>query len=200
MKRFIASMFLALTSVFAMAQAPVDLEAELNALLNTPLTVASSKATSLRESPGVISVISGQEIAATAPRNINDVLRLVPGFQIGYDSQGSSGLMARSFWTYEGKNLIMWDNLDITELLYGTTTLGDRFPVDQIKRIEIIRGPSSSLYGANAVVGVIAITTRRAAQGAAGGIRVSAANLSTTRGSAGRSMVWAWVPRPSPEK
>ena len=162
MKRFIASMFLALTSVFAMAQAPVDLEAELNALLNTPLTVASSKATSLRESPGVISVISGQEIDATAPRNINDVLRLVPGFQIGYDSQGSSGLMARSFWTYEGKNLIMWDNLDITELLYGTTTLGDRFPVDQIKRIEIIRGPGSAIYGGSAELVVIKIISKDA--------------------------------------
>ena len=163
MKRLFALLVLLFAAISLSAQAPpVDLEAELNALLNTPLTVASSKATSLRESPGVISVISGEEIAAVAPRNIDDVLRLVPGFQFGYDSQGSSGLMARSFWVYEGKVLILWNNLDISELLYGTTQLGDRFPVDQIKRIEIIRGPGSAIYGGSAELVVIKIVSKDA--------------------------------------
>jgi outer membrane cobalamin receptor len=148
------------------AQTPDTTEQDLLALLNTPLSVASAKGATLRESPGVVSVITQEEIAAIAPRDINDILRLVPGFQLGYDSQGSVGLMARSMWAYEGKCLVLWNNVDLTERLYGTTTLGDRFPIDQIKRIEIIRGPGSAIYGGDAELVVIKIISRDADDGA----------------------------------
>jgi outer membrane cobalamin receptor len=146
---------------------------ELMALLNTPINVASAKAMTFRESPGVLSVISREEIAAIAPRTIMDVLRLVPGFQFGYESQGETGLMARAFWASEGKALILWNNLDISDLLYGNTDLGDRFPLDQIKRIEIIRGPGSAIYGGSAELVVIKI------------ISMDADDIRTVAGSAG---------------
>lgn len=149
------------TSLAAQAPAPPDTtEQDLLALLNTPVTVASTKGASLRTSPSVISVITQEEIEAIGPRNINDILSLVPGFQIAYDTQGSTGLMARSMWAYEGKCLVLWNNIDMTDLLYGITTLGDRFPIDQIKRIEIIRGPGSAIYGGDAELVVIKIISK----------------------------------------
>ena len=63
-------------------------------------TLPKDQAMTLRESPGVISYITRDEIRASGARNIVDVLRLVPGFQVGYDTEGSLGLATRGFWSY----------------------------------------------------------------------------------------------------
>ncbi len=134
-------------------------EKELLDLLNTPVTVASAKATTLRESPGVITVLSHEEIQASGARDLIDVLRLVPGFDFGYDVEGSTGLFARGLWAYEGKALLLVDGIEMPELLYGNTLFGHRFPIDQIKRLEIIRGPGSAIYGGLAELAVIKVVT-----------------------------------------
>lgn len=134
-------------------------EKELLDLLNTPVTVASAKATTLRESPGVITVLSREEIQASGARDLIDVLRLVPGFDFGFDSEGATGLFARGLWSYEGKALLLVDGIEMPELLYGNTLFGHRFPVDQIKRLEIIRGPGSAIYGGLAELAVIKVVT-----------------------------------------
>ena len=149
----------------AQAQAPApkptaaDEEAELLALLNTPVTVASKKAMTTRESPGVITLISREEIQASGARDLVDLLRLVPGFEIGYDVQGVTGPAMRGLWGYEGKILVLWDGVEMNESLYGTVGFGNHFPIDQIRRVEIIRGPGSSIYGGYAEVAVIQITS-----------------------------------------
>lgn len=132
-------------------------EQELLSLLNTPVTVASAKAMTLRESPGVITYLTRDEIRASGARDLIDVLRLVPGFDIAQDVEGATGLAARGLWTYEGKALVLWDGIEVNELLYGNALFGHRFPVDQILRIEIIRGPGSAIYGGLAELAVIKI-------------------------------------------
>lgn len=134
-------------------------EKELLDILNTPVTVASAKATTIRESPGVLTVLSHEEIQATGARDLIDVLRMVPGFDFGYDVEGATGLFARGLWAYEGKALVLIDGIEMPELLYGNMLLGHRFPIDQIKRIEIIRGPGSAIYGGLAELAVIKIVT-----------------------------------------
>ncbi len=148
-----------LTTALAAQSSPDDTAKELLELLNTPVTVASAKATSLRESPGVISFITREDIQASGARDLIDVLRLVPGFDFGYDGQGVTGLAARGLWAYEGKALVLWDGLEVPELLYGNTPFAHRFPMDQIKRIEIIRGPGSAIYGGLAELAVIKIVS-----------------------------------------
>jgi len=148
------ALFSLLVGASLTAQDPTS-EAELMALLNTPVTVASSRAMSLRESPGVISYITRDEIQASGARNVVDMLRLIPGFQIAYDTQGSLGLSTRGFWSYDGKCLVLWNDIELNELLYGTVTMADAYPIDQVKRIEIIRGPGSALYGGFAELAVI---------------------------------------------
>ena len=89
-----------------------------------------------------------------------DVLRLIPGFDFGTDVQGVIGIGMRGNWGHEGKIALIVDGQEMNELLFSTTYFGNRFDVSQIKRIEIIRGPGSSIYGGNAELGVINIVSK----------------------------------------
>ena len=143
---------------------------ELRALLDAPVTVASKRATTVREAPGVITLVTRQEILASGARDLIDVLRMVPGLDLASDVQGVVGLAMRGSWGYEGKLLLLWDGLEMNETLYGTTQFGNHYPVDQIKQIEVIRGPGSSIYGGYAELGVIKVTTLGADDLKQGGI------------------------------
>jgi outer membrane receptor for ferrienterochelin and colicin len=133
----------------------------LEELLNIQITVASNKQLTPRESPGVVSVITQTDIQNAGARDLIDVLRLVPGFTPVYDVQGATGFGVRGLFGYEGKISFMIDGIEINELSYGTTPFGNRIDVAQINRIEIIRGPGSSIYGGFAELGVINIITKK---------------------------------------
>jgi len=137
-------------------------ESELQKQLNTATSVASSKALSTRETPGILSVITNEEIQNSGARDMIDVLRLVPGFDILQDNQFVMGLGIRGNWGNEGKVLVLMDGHYMNELLYQTVQIGNHFPVDAIERIEIIRGPGSAIYGGSAEYGVINIVTKAA--------------------------------------
>jgi outer membrane cobalamin receptor len=129
-------------------------------LLNQQVTVGSRKQLTPRESPGIITVITREEIIKSGARDLIDVLELVPGIAFGYDVDGVIGLAMRGIWGLEGKILIMIDGQEINEGMYATVNFGSHFSPDQIQKIEIIRGPGSSLYGGYAELGVINIITR----------------------------------------
>lgn len=130
-------------------------------LMNMEITVASTKAMSQRESPGIVSVITAEEIQTSGARDLIDVLRLVPGIDFGLDVSGTVGMSIRGNWGHDGKILMMVDGIQVNELAYSTLQFGNHYSVDQIKRIEIIRGPGSSIYGGNAEFGVINIITHQ---------------------------------------
>ncbi len=136
------------------------MELSLDDLLNMELTIASKKALNLRESPGIISVITQEDIENSGARDLVDVLKLVPGMFFGVDVQGIVGIGMRGNWGHEGKILLMIDGLEMNELAYSTLIFGHHYDVNQIKRIEIIRGPGSSIYGGYAELGVINIITK----------------------------------------
>lgn len=131
----------------------------LRELLATQVTVASRNPETLRETAGVVTLITREEIQASGARDLVDILRLVPGFDFGYDVQGVIGPSVRGLWAYEGKVLLLWDGVEMNEVLYSTIPLGGRFPVDQIRRVEVIRGPGSAIYGGSAEVAVVQITS-----------------------------------------
>ncbi|HEY6876375.1 MAG TPA: TonB-dependent receptor, partial [Polyangiales bacterium] len=140
-------------------------EAELDALaamdieqlLHAPTTVAGARATGLRESPGVVTRITRDEILSAGARDLLDVLALVPGFFAGTDVQGTLGVGMRGLWGHEGKILFLLDGQPLNELSYSTTALGSRVPVEMIERIEILRGPGSARYGGFAELAVVNI-------------------------------------------
>ncbi|MFI5150684.1 MAG: TonB-dependent receptor plug domain-containing protein [Bacteroidia bacterium] len=138
-----------------------DLPSELEALVNSLISVASKKPLSTRESPSILTLVTEEDIKASGARDLTDVLRLVPGIDFGVDVQGVVGIGMRGNWAHEGKVLMLLDGQEMNEGLYATTQLGNHFPIDQIKKIEIIRGPGSAIYGGYAEYGVINIITRQ---------------------------------------
>jgi outer membrane receptor protein involved in Fe transport len=135
------------------------------------LQVASKKPLSKKDVPGVVTLIKREEIQNSGARDLVDVLRLVPGMEFGGDIQGVVGLGNRGNWAHEGKSLVMIDGLQVNDFLFATVPMANRFPIDQIERIEIIRGPGSSFYGGFAELAVINIITR--APEDIGGVSVS---------------------------
>ncbi len=123
------------------------------------LQVASKKPMGRKEIPGTVTIIKRDEIRNAGARDMIDVLNLVPGFAFAVDVQGVTSLGNRGNWADEGKVLVMIDGMPMNELLYATIPFGNRFPVDLIERVEIIRGPGSSFYGGFAELAVINIIT-----------------------------------------
>jgi outer membrane cobalamin receptor len=125
------------------------------------LQVASRKPLSKKEIPGTVTLIKRDEIVRSGARDLIDALRLVPGFEFGQDVNGAVGMGTRGLWGFEGKILFLVDGLQMNEILYANTPLGNNFPLDIIERIEIIRGPGSSFYGGYAELAVVNIITRK---------------------------------------
>ncbi|MBL7919320.1 MAG: TonB-dependent receptor plug domain-containing protein [Bacteroidia bacterium] len=148
---------------------------ELEKLINSLISVASKKPLNTRESPSIISLITQDEIASSGARDLIDVLRLIPGFDFGVDVEGVVGVGIRGNWAHEGKVLMLIDGQEMNEILFATNQFGNRYPVEQIKRIEIIRGPGSAIYGGFAEYGVINIITKQGAD-------INGVNVSGTYG------------------
>ena len=133
--------------------------------------IASGHAETVQETPGVVTIVTREEIIASGARDLLDVLQLVPGFSgVGVDVEGVTDFGFRGIWAHEGKILLMIDGLPMNELLYDDNELGHHYPVDQIERVEIIRGAGSVLHGGWAELAVINVITRSAKDlsGAAG--------------------------------
>lgn len=148
------------------AQASGDLlDLPLEQLMDLDVAVASGKNTSIREAPGIVSVVTAEEIRNSGARDLIDVLQMVPGVQLGVDVAGVVSIGIRGLWAHKGKALLIWDGHELNELMYSTIQLGNHYPVDQIERVEIIRGPGSALYGGFAELAVINIITKNYAEG-----------------------------------
>jgi len=133
----------------------------LEELLKVQVTsVASNVASPVREQPAVVSIIHAADIQQAGARDLIDVLRLIPGFEFLHDVGGAIGISFRGLWSYEGRMLLMIDNMEYSDALYGNLLFGQHFSVNQIEKIEIIRGPGAAKYGGNAQLAVIKITTK----------------------------------------
>ena len=128
--------------------------------MNIKITVASIKELTPRQSPGIITNITSEDIRNLGARDLMEVLRHVPGFEFGVDVEGVVGLGIRGNWAHEGKVVLFVDGIEMNERLYSTTQFGNHYPVENIERIEIIRGPGSALHGGFAAYAVINIITR----------------------------------------
>jgi outer membrane receptor for ferrienterochelin and colicin len=154
------------TTVIANQEKSLILEdLSLEELLNIEVRVASgskSHGLTTRESPSIVTLVTEEEIRKSGARDLIDVLRLVPGFEFGMDVQGAVGVGIRGNWGFEGKVLFLLDGQEMNDNSYGTLVLGNHFSVQQIKRVEIIRGPGSALYGGFAELSVINVITKTA--------------------------------------
>ena len=156
---------LVLTTSLTSAQDTLDYDAiSLSDLMNVKIKVASIKELPASESPGIVTVINGDEIRACGARDLMDILETVPGFDFGMDVEGVTGLAVRGNWAHEGKVLLMIDGQVMNEGLYSTLQFGNHYPLNNIKRIEIIRGPGSVIYGDYAEYAVINLISETPAE------------------------------------
>jgi outer membrane cobalamin receptor len=132
----------------------------LEQLMNVNVTVASQSPMTSRESPGIVSILTHSDIVNSGANDLMQLLQLyVPGVDFGVDVDGVVGIGIRGNWAHEGKVLLLWDGMEMNEDLYSTLQFGNHYPLDQIRKVEIIRGPGSAMYGGNAEYAVINITT-----------------------------------------
>lgn len=172
----VAVSLFAASAAFAQAPAEGDVaELSLEDLLNQQVGVASRTVVSSRESPGIITVVTREEIENSGARDLIDILRLVPGFEFGVDVQQIVGAGFRGVWGHEGKILLLLDGQVMNENLYSTLQFGQHFLANTIERVEIIRGPGSAIYGGYAELAVINVVSRSAEN-------LQGANVSVTAG------------------
>ena len=143
-------------------------ELYLGELLNTVFTAAKHEQ-DIAEAPSAITVITREDIETSGARTLPEALRMVPNMDV---------YMIKPLWysvglrgkTSEASDslLLLVDGRDVTwELLGAPIWTVQHFSMDEIERIEVIRGPGSSLYGPNAYVGVVNVITRSPGKGPA---------------------------------
>ncbi|HVN67420.1 MAG TPA: TonB-dependent receptor, partial [Candidatus Sulfotelmatobacter sp.] len=114
------------------------------------------------DSPSTISVITAEDIKLSGATNLEELFRSLPGMDVFIATASNTNVSARGQNFLMPHNILtMIDGYSVYEDFLGTT-LWETLPVtlDEIKQIEIIKGPGSALYGANAFAGVINIITK----------------------------------------
>jgi len=159
----------AITAIAMAQQETKDLsEASLEELTNILVYSASKHMQSATEAPASVTVVTADEIQKYGYRNLADILRSVPGFYVTYDRDytfvGVRGFGRLGDWN--SRILVLIDGHRSNNNVLGQAMLGNEFlvDVDMIERVEIVCGPSSSLYGANAFFAVINVVTRTTKQ------------------------------------
>ena len=134
-------------------------------LMNMQVTSVSKKEQKLSRTAAAIFVITQEDIRRSGARNIPDLLRMVPGMDVAEINGSTWAVSARGFnGQFSNKLLVMIDGRIVyTPNFSGVYWDTMDFPVEDIERIEVIRGPGGSIWGANAVNGVVSIFTKKAA-------------------------------------
>ena len=175
---WIVALVLAATALAAAAQEVKKLE---------PVVVTATRIETPAEQVGAsVTVISGEEIDTQRYPTVDEALRQVPGVEIR--RSGSFGKTTSI--TIRGANpnqvQVLVDGVRVKSTTTGQAELSDLSP-DLIERIEVIRGPQSTLYGADAIGGVINIITRKGRGPFSAWASQEAGNYDTLRSTAGFS-------------
>ena len=148
-------------------QAPSEvddlLDLSLEELLAQEVTSVAKKARRIADSAAAVTVITQDDIRRSSARTVPDLLRMVPGMEVAEVQSSSTSVSARGFTSRFAANLlVMIDGASI----YSTSISGmfwDQalIPLQDIERIEVIRGPGGALWGSNAINGVVNIITKQ---------------------------------------
>jgi outer membrane receptor for ferrienterochelin and colicin len=120
----------------------------------------------ITQAPAAISVITANDIKYSVGLSLSDILRTVPGMDVEYINPSYPIFNERGYGTEKNNRmLVLLNGRVLNNTLFGPTFIEDiPVPLNEIERIEVIRGASSSLYGADAVTGIISITTKKPQQ------------------------------------
>src|SRR5579871_3600681 len=146
------------TNQSALAEMPIE------KLMEVEVTSVAKRAEKLSESPAAISVLTQEDIHRSGAMSIPEALRLVPGLDVAQVDSQQWAISARGFNdVFANKLLVLNDGRSVyTPLFSGVFWDAQSTLMEDIDRIEVIRGPGASLWGANAVNGVINIMSKSA--------------------------------------
>lgn len=113
--------------------------------------------------PGMVTVLEGRDLEARGKRNVMEALTLVPGLDISLSQGGTPSMTSRGIGApyLPATSLIMLDGVSMNSTSSGTASITFGIPIEQIERIEVIRGPGTSVNGEFAYNSVINIITRQ---------------------------------------
>jgi iron complex outermembrane receptor protein len=153
---------------------------------------ASERLQPVTEAPSAVSFITAEEIKRYGYRTLADILRGVRGFYIA-DDRNFSLVGTRGFakpGDYNSRILLLVNGHRVNDNVFGQAEIGAEFGIDpaMFERVEIIRGPASSLYGDSAFFAVINVITKRGASldGVSVAVDTGTLGIYLTRASAGR--------------
>jgi len=129
-------------------------------ILKLKIDVASPKARPMIEMPYITTLIINEDIRNSGARDLMDLLRYVPGLDFGAELDHVVGIGVRGNNATEGKVLVLLDGQILNETNFGSFDFGQHILLDNIDRIEVIRGPGSSIYGGVAELAVINIISK----------------------------------------
>jgi iron complex outermembrane receptor protein len=144
------------------AEAPAEEEDDVVKREETVVVTASRVETELINAPATVTVVGSQEIASSPAQNFGDLLRSVPGMNVVQMSARDINLTSRqSTGTLATSQLVLLDGRSVYLDFFGLV-LWDLVPNNpsDIKQIEVVRGPASAVWGANALTGVVNIITK----------------------------------------
>jgi len=168
----------------ALSAPPPDLtQKSLEDLMNIEVTSVSKKEQTTSQAAAAIFVISREDIRRSGALNIPDLLRMVPGLDVAQIDAGKWAISARGFnGQYSNLLLVLIDGRAVYNPIFaGVFWDSQNVALENIERIEVIRGPGAALWGSNAVNGVINIITKNANETQGGYLAASAGNASTGR-------------------
>jgi vitamin B12 transporter len=167
------------TSLLCLNISPPVAAEETDTLDNIVVT-ADRKARTVDETLAPVTIITRKDIEQYQATDLVEVLRRVPGVTL----INSGGVGQTTSVSIRGTNaqhvLVLVDGVKIGSATLGTTAF-EHIPLDQVERVEIVRGPRSSLYGSEAIGGVIQIFTRKGGKGFQPEISISTGSHDTQK-------------------
>lgn len=165
-RRLLAAMFVIAFANSLLAQQPKSDDKELQELLSIvqqETDVATKTRANSDYVPGIVTVLEGDELEALGVRNAGEALGLVPGIQHVRDDRATDSLLVRGidFPFNVGNVQVLVNGVALARQDAGISTSTLSMPVEQIERIEVIRGPGSVIYGDFAFMGLVNIITRK---------------------------------------
>ena len=130
----------------------------------TQVTSVSKTSESVREAPATVVIVTGEEIQRRGYLDLEQLLYNLPGFDVNRTNGDIySHVYQRGYYDeFNSRLLLIVDGVEQNDLTQGTQYLSRQYPLTNIDRVEIIYGPASTMYGANAYTGVISIITKDA--------------------------------------
>lgn len=134
--------------------------------LGEQTSIATRTKLNIDYAPGTVSILHSDNLIAHGARTVWEALAQVPSFEISIDETGNRQVLVRGVGrTYTSGNVkLLLNDVPLNSELLSLANPLLNMPVEQVERIEVIRGPGSAIYGESAYMGVVNVVTRKQGQ------------------------------------